>query len=195
MTACLLVPSKKGTSRAISEGDHLEYVDEALISEVPGVASARNDLAYRCKGPIMVYMDDDYNPGIDTWIYLLSVFPGTVIMTQGRNHPISRAMSLHKKTFYQLGGFDPRLKNNAEDLDFYLKCKAQNIPVILIPNEAQAHQDHARPFNPRSEYEGALVRHKFKAFTLGYFIQKDPRKAAIRALAWIYFKINGVKNE
>lgn len=189
LMASLLVPSKRGYVKALANRNHLLYVVEALVSDVPGVAQARNDLANRAIGEILIYLDDDYAPSSDIWDYLVMVPPGYLVMTQGRNNPISRAMSLHKSTFHKLGGFDPKLTRNAEDLDLYMRARAQGIPVVVIPNQAEAHNDHPRPFSLRAEYEGAYVRVKNQAFTLTYLITKHPVKFLVRLATWTYYQI------
>ena len=170
----LLIPTIKNSIKTTDDPLLLWKIDEVFTSKVKGIGKARNELAARATGDVLVYADDDIMIQTDAWIYVENLPPRAVLMVQGRNHPISRFMAVHRDTFEEIGGFDEYLTRNAEDYDFYMTALRKGIQVIEMPSYCITHIPHEKRLKTRDHLESAYTRVKHSTVTLRFFIQIPP---------------------
>lgn len=163
-----------------------DYAEQFLSTATKGLSIARNELARKADGDILIFADDDATMIREGWEMVSTIGPNQICMTEGRNHPISRIMSVHADTFWKIGGFDEAIKYNGEDLDFYLRA-IKNHEVIVIPQRYVTHTDHAPRHPYRCQFESAYVRVKHGITTPMFFVQKNPINALMRVLGYIYY--------
>ena len=194
LTYSLLIPTTKEPTNGITTTKDprlLWKIDEILVSNVAGIGKARNDLAERATGDVLVYADDDIRIQKEAWDAVETLAPRTLLMLQGHSHPITRFMAVHLETYNELGGFDPFLTRNAEDYDFYWTALRKGIPVIELPSRYVKHVPHGKRLKTRDHLESAYTRVKHGNVTLHFFVQKNPLIAITRLLGLIYYNLKG----
>lgn len=183
MSVSLLIPTTKTDIAA-----DVTHADEWLTEGAPGISCARNLLASRARGSILVFMDDDVNPDSTAWNRLINVRHNEVIMCEGYSHPITRVMALHKYVFNDIGGFDERIRYNGEDLDFYWRALSKGYNVSILPRCRVKHRAHGKPHFARYHFEGAYTRVKHRRVSLDYFVQTNPIISLLRLAGVLYYK-------
>lgn len=181
----------------------INHVHRVVIETCKGVSKARNKGFQKCKeADIIVFVDDDLDIPTEVWGCLFNVAPGIYKMMQGVHFPISRVMSIHRKDFERLGGFDENITYTGEDLDFYIRATLDGMILETIPMERVLHEDHERPDDKR-DFEGSYILAKHGAETLkklglttrlpqNFLIKRNLRKTVLRISGFLYFKIRGL---
>jgi len=185
----LLIPTIKPEIKMLHSNNWRMYATQFLSTKTKGLSKARNELANRADGKILVFADDDATMTMEGWELATSIRPNEICMAEGRNHPISRVMSVHAETFWAIGGFDESIIYNGEDLDFYIRA-LKNHKVKVIPEEHIIHTDHTTRQPYRCQFEAAYVRVKHGIITPSFFVQKNPINAMLRFLGYCYSKFN-----
>lgn len=187
----LLIPSKRRRVHTIKNNPVLRYVDEIKINREPGLSYARNRLAEESIGDTLIYADDDVTVTADAWETAQMVPLNTIVMTEGRNHPIARFMALRRDTFNLVGGFDEKIRYNGEDLDYYLRARAKDVTVKTLTGSHIIHIEHPRHLPPRAHMESAYIRVKHGFMSPGFFIQRNPLVSLYRFTGYCRCKLNG----
>lgn len=187
MGGSLLIPTNKDSIRAFDCPLVFEYVDEMFFSETVGISKARNELSRRATQDRFIFADDDIIIKREGWEFIQALPVDMVAMLEGRNHPISRLMVVPRSIFNQMGGFDERIKHNAEDLDFYWSCLENGVGVQVIPGGFVDHKAHKERDRLLNYFESAYVRVKHKKVRLGFFVRKNPIDAVMRLAGVIYY--------
>jgi len=182
----LLIPTIKPEIKMLHSNNWRLYSTQFLSTKTKGLSKARNELATKADGKILVFADDDATMTKEGWELATSIKPHEICMTEGKNHPISRVMSVHAETFWDMGGFDESIKYNGEDLDFYLRA-LRDYKVIEIPKDQVIHKDHAIRQPYLCQFEAAYIRVKHGITTPRFFVQKNPIKAMLRILGYFYW--------
>lgn len=180
----------------------INHVHRVVIETCKGVSKARNKGFQKCKeADIIVFVDDDLDIPTEVWDCLFDVAPGIYKMMQGAHFPISRVMSIHRKDFERLGGFDENINYTGEDLDFYIRATLDGMILETIPMNAVTHEPHERP-DDRRDFEGSYILAKHGAKTLkklgletrlptNFLLKKNLRKTILRISGYLYYKIRG----
>lgn len=172
----------------LQNNDWRDYANQFLSTSTKGLSKARNELASRAEGQILLFADDDVTLTQEGWNMVTRIKPHEICMTEGTNHPISRVMSVHADTFWDIGGFDESIIYNGEDLDFYIRAN-ENFNVKILPKEYTMHQDHTIRQPYRCQFDAAYVRVKHNIVTPEFFVQKNPVNSVLRFLGYINSKI------
>lgn len=192
----VLIPSTEENTTSIrlrTDETWRKYAGELIIDYTEGISRARNRLASRATGEILVFLDDDTLLDSKWWPKIVAVKPRQLYMAEGISHPITRVMSITRETFDDLGGFDEKIRHNAEDYDFYLRAKKAGINIFIIPKAAVDHEKHPGENPFWGAMDSAYVIVKNRALDLSYFLVKNPLKILFRALWLIYYVFKGVE--
>lgn len=187
MTVSLLIPTIKPEIKMLHSNKWRQHASQFLSTETKGLSKARNELASKASGKILIFADDDATLTDEGWELVTNIKPHEICMTEGRNHPISRVMSVHADTFWNVGGFDESIIFNGEDLDFYLRA-VDKYQVIQIPKEHVIHKEHKIRQPYRCQIEAASVRVKHDMITPQFFVQKNPINSALRFIGYVNAK-------
>jgi glycosyltransferase involved in cell wall biosynthesis len=123
----------------------LNYIPSAfekVVATEKGLAYARNLGAKKTSGELLVFLDGDIALSPFQWKQILNVKPKQFLMCFSKYFPSTRVLSIHRKDFWEVGGFDERLQNVAEDRDFYLRCLDYGLRFKSLPYNSVFHFAH-----------------------------------------------------
>lgn len=123
---------------------HCPVQYEVIISKKNGLGFARNWGAEQAKNDLLVFLDDDLRLRDEIWPEIMNTQMGEFKMIRDEAFPISRVMVIHKKDFWRVGGFDPRIRFTSEDRDFYARAVMKGVRFKKIPIDLTIHQPHLR---------------------------------------------------
>lgn len=184
---------------------------ELILARERGLGYARNEGARESHGDQLLFLDDDLRLKPTFWNYVLSVKPKEINMTFNpiiyrrkkwvRQHPCTRAMSIRKEDFWNIGGFDEEIQYVAEDLDFFLRGRKAGYVFNKIPTETIEHQDH--PVKRKSlhlERGRLLAKHgldyiRFFGGLITFFVRRPiyRRHNFLLYVGFFYYLIRGVE--
>lgn len=188
MSCSLLIASNKDEVLTLKDPKMQKYASEILINNTLGVSASRNQLAKEARNEVLVFMDDDIKVLQTVWDSLRKVKPDEIFMVEGYNHPITRIMALHKKTFYDIGGFDENIKYNGEDLDFYWRALEKGYIISIIPQCLVQHKPHRKANWLKYHFESGYARIKHGKTNLHFFVQANPIVFILRLTGYLYYK-------
>ncbi len=188
MSCSLLIPSNTKNVRPTNSPLIQWYAGEVFFNATMGISKARNELSGKATLDKFVFADDDILIHRAAWEFIEALPLDAVAMLEGRNHPISRLMAVSRDVFKQVGGFDERIKHNAEDLDFYWTCLEKGIKVHIIPSKFIDHAAHDEKGRLANYFESAYVRVKHRKIDLKFFLRKNPVEAIMRIAGFIYYR-------
>ncbi len=105
---------------------------------------ARNIGAFKAKGEIIVFMDDDIEFSHDFFSDLVSSVRNGVVVglkSEWHDHLISRALAMMREDFVISGGFDP-LMIFSEDIEFSYRLEIMGFKIIGLPVDSVKHKPH-----------------------------------------------------
>ena len=187
----LLIASNKEEITTLRDPHIRVYVSETIIDNTPGIGLARNKLGEGAHEETLLFLDDDIKISPIAWRRITQVRPEEVIMAQGYSHPITRVMAIKKETFNEIGGFDPNIKYNGEDLDFYWRALQQGYTVSIIPKCHIEHKDHRKANWTKAHFESAYTRIKHGRVSLDFFVQTNLLILLLRILGFIHYSTKG----
>jgi glycosyltransferase involved in cell wall biosynthesis len=129
---------------------------ERVVVTEKGLAFARNLGAKKASGDLFVFVDGDIKLLSSQWNQILQVNPKQFLMCFSKYFPSSRVLTIHRKDFWDVGGFDERLQNVAEDRDFYLRCLDYGLQFKPLPYSSVFHFAH-KPVRGKGFTKGFLM--------------------------------------
>lgn len=138
---------------------------EVILSKKHGLGYARNWGAKQASNDLLIFFDDDIILDKNIWSLLLSIKPKSFAMLKIKDKCCSRVVVIHKKDYWNMGGFDDNIKYSAEDVDFYLQALQAGLKYIPIPTKLVVHVEH------RERWRNPIMNIKMK-FQHAYLIVK-----------------------
>lgn len=121
---------------------------EVVVSRLKGISKARNDVARRGHGDLLVFLDDDIAFSEDFLNDLVNFVGSTrnvfVALGDSPSECVSRVLVVKKKDFFDIGGFDENIRVSGEDWDFGVRAQNKGYVKVLFPRNSVQHYEHRR---------------------------------------------------
>jgi len=205
-----------GTAEFLSAMPNVKFVGN---QPARGSVASRDRMIREARGELVLALDDDsYPEQLDCIARFVPLFeqrsnlavlhfpqrtdeyPDTVAQMDFGHEKLTRSFAnsgavLHRSTYLELAGFEPRFYHMYEEPDYGLQCLAAGYDVVLSPivtirhhysgrarDEIRVHHRHAR-----NEFWSSLMRcpFPFALGVLGWRVASQFRYACRRGWSWV----------
>lgn len=156
---------------------------EVIISDwktdnesINGLSVARNIGAMKASGNVLVFMDDDIKFSkifFKKLTFAVSEHSVAGLKSRWHDYLIGRVLSITRKDFFKVGGFDPMMLFS-EDVEFSYRLQKMGYELIKFPVSAVKHMEH--PSRDPRNFIQYLRTNSIISLKYPKYVKKMPRK-------------------